>query len=368
MDFLIKLLEYCESIIDVDAINKKIEKQKQCLKFNNIETPCVRVDYAHPDFPRFSVEEIHQDMAKMMYNELVGCLPQLETKDGGIPMIRANYGVGILPSVFGAKCKIINGNMPWCEHLSREELNALLKKGIPDPNNGFGKLVKDTYVFYSKMLSGYPKCKQVIKFYHPDYQGPFDVAHLLFGSDIYMEIYDDPDFIHSLLNLVADTYINCMNDVKSYLNDENDGFVYHWQHLYPGKVVLRDDSAVNLSASMYEEFVQPYNDKILKAFSNGSMHFCGRADHWVFNMAKDEYIKAYNVGFMNTLVFGEEYLDFIKSGFYDNNKPVVGYVLSRRELDTFDFKKYKTGLTYNIWASDKNDAEKIIESINEKVK
>ena len=367
MEFLIKLLEYCESKIDVEAINKKVENQKHSLKFQDVDTPCVRVDYSHPDFPRFSVEEIHQDMAKMMYNELVGCLPQIETNDGGIPMIRANYGVGILPSVFGAKCKIINGNMPWCEHLTRDELNKLLTDGIPDPNNGFGKLVKETYQFYSEMLSKYPKCKQVIKFYHPDYQGPFDVAHLLFGSDIYMEIYDDPDFIHDLLNLVTDTYINCMRDVKPYLNDENEEFVYHWHHLYPGKIVLRDDSAVNLSASMYQEFVQPYNDKILKAFGCGSMHFCGRADHWVFEMGRDENIKAYNVGHMKTLVFGQEYLDFIKPEFYDKKKPVVGYVLSRPELDTFDFNKYKTGLTYNVWASNKVDAETVIETIKKKV-
>lgn len=366
--FLKKLLDYCEEHVDVDLINKKIEKQKQCLSFQNVDTPCVRISYNHPDFPYFSVEEIHQDMAKMMYNEIVSCLPQIETNDGGIPMIRANYGVGILPSVFGAKCLIINGNMPWCEHLTKDELKKLISAGIPSPENGFGKRVKETYAFYKEMLSQYPKCNQAIKFYHPDYQGPFDIAHLLFGSDIYMEIYDDPDFIHELLEFVCDTYINCMNDIKPYLNDEIDGFVYHWHHLYPGKVVLRDDSAVNLSPGMYEEFVKPYNDKILKAFGCGSMHFCGRADHWVFDMARDENIKAYNVGYMGNLVFGQEYLDFIKPGYYDNKKPVIGYVLSRNDIVNFDFKKYITGMTYNVSASNMFDAEEVIKKIEGSVK
>ena len=363
MEYLKRLLNYIEEIVDVEAIERKIEKQKKCIRFDEVDTPCIRVSYSHPDFPLFSVEEIHEDISKMMYNELVGCLPQIETNDGGIPMIRANYGVGILPSVFGAKCKIINGNMPWCEHLSKEELIELISKGIPNPDNGFGKKVKDTYEFYSKVLLEYPKCKQVIKFYHPDYQGPFDIAHLLFGSNIYMEIYDDPDFIHELLDFVSKTYINCIKDIKPYLNDENEGFVYHWGHLFPGKIVLRDDSAVNLSASMYEEFVQPYNDKVLKAFECGSMHFCGRADHWVFNMAHDENIKAYNVGYMGNKEFGQAYLDFIKPEYFDKKKPVIAYVLSRIDLTNFEFDKYKTGITYNVWASNKDDANRIINGL-----
>ena len=58
-------------------------------------------------------------------------------------------------------------------------------------------------------------------------------------------------------------------------------------------------------------------------------------------MARDENIKPYNVGYMGNLVFGQEYLDFIKPEFFDKKKPVVGYVLSRGDLLTFILKKIK---------------------------
>ena len=366
MDSLKRLLEYCENRIDTQSITNKIENQKRCLRFQEVSAPSVRVQYANPEFKPYSMEEIHQDVAKMMYNELAGCLPQIETNDGGIPMIRANYGVGILPSVFGVHCHIFNGNMPWCDHVGKEGVKAILSKGIPNMTSGFGQKVMDTYAFYTEMLSHYPKCKQAIQFYHPDYQGPFDVAHLLFGSDIYMEMYDDPDFIHELMELVCQTYIISMRNIKQYFNDETEEFVYHWHHLFPGKIVLRDDSAVNLSAPMYEEFVKPYNDKVLQAFGSGSMHFCGRADHWVFDMLADENIKAYNVGYMSNLVFGQEYLDFIHKGAFSQNKPVVAYMLARPEIETFDFRKYKSGITYNVWTSGKEDADELLKIIKNK--
>ena len=361
-----KLLEYCEQIINLKEIEKKHARAINSLTFKDVDMPCVKISYPHPKFKKYSMEEIHQDIEKMMYNELVDCLPQIEVADGGLPTIRANYGVGILPSVFGAKCKIINGNMPWVNELSKKELSSIISAGVPDYKQGFGQKVIDTYAFFAEKLKNYPKCSKVIKFYHPDYQGAFDVAHLLFGSDIYMELYDDPDFVNDLMQLITQTYIYSMNKVKPYLNDEIQGFVYHWGHLFPGKIVLRNDSAVNLSKDMFEEFVIPYDTRIAQEFGGASVHFCGRADQWVFELAKEENVLGYNCGHMPNVVFGQEYLDFIKPAFYDKNKPNVAYTLTRNDVENFDFKKYKTGLTYNLWASNKEDAEKLIERIREK--
>ena len=365
MEELTRLLDYCESIADTDAIEQKIANQKKSLNFESVERPIVKISYNSPDFKLFSMEEIHSDIEKMMYNEMVSVLPQLETNDGGVPMIRANYGVGIMPSVFGAECRIINGNMPWCDHFDEDGIAKILSAGVPDIMNGFGAKVKETHAFYTETLAKYPKLSKIIKIYHPDYQGPFDIAHLLYGSDIYYQFYDEPEMVEDLLSLVTDTYIESMKEIKKQICDTDGDFVYHWGHLFPGSVVLRDDSAVNLSTDMYNEFVRPYNDKVLSAFGSGSVHFCGRADHWVFDMANDDLIKGYNVGWMNTLTFGMEYLDFIKKGYYDRKKSVIGYNIAKNELETFDFDKYKSGVTYNVnlGACDKDGANEILKKI-----
>ena len=368
MDELKRILDYCESIIDVEKINKKIQKQKNCLRFEPLESVCVKIDYPNKTFTRYTMQETHDDFAKMMVNELIGALSHIESDSDGIPMIRANYGVGILPSAFGVNCRIVNDSMPWCDSVGREGAQKILLKGMPDIGAGFGQKVLDAYAFFKEQLSAYPKCKQAIKLYHPDYQGAFDIAHLIFGADIYWELYDDPDFVCDLMQLISQTYVRNLKFIKQLIQDETEGYVYHWGHLFPGSVVLRDDSAVNLSKDMYNEFIAPFNNQILSEFGSGSVHFCGRADQWVFEMAKQPKILGYNVGYMNTLVFGQEYLDFIKPAYYDSKKAVVGYVLSQKDFESFDFKKYNTGVSYNLWASDKNGANELLKRIEEKIK
>lgn len=361
MDKLNQLLSYYEEIIDVNHHKRVVEDHKKVLRFEPVEDICIRVNYPSPEFKPYSIEEIHQDMGKMMFNELLNCYSGIESRDYTIPMLRANYGVGTLASCFGLKSRIIDGNMPWVEHVSTHELRKIVLKGIPDFGAGFDKKIIETYEFYEETLSKYPKCKEVIKLFHPDFQGPLDVAHLMYGSDIYMDMYDDPEFVHELINLVTDTYIDRMKRLKPCLNDETEEFCFHWMMLFPGKIVLRNDSAVNISTDMYQEFVRPYDNKIMEDIGKSTMHFCGRADHWFFDMARSEKIAACNFGHMSKYIFGQEYLDFISPELKAMKKPVVLYVLTRDDIANFDFTRYATGVTYTIDVKNKEEAKEVLE-------
>lgn len=357
MKELERLLNYLEDIIDVDYYNSVIELQKRTLRFEKTDSICIRAAYPIREFRPFPMEETHKDMAKMMYNELLPCISTFEIKDTSLSgMIRANYGVGTLPSAFGVQSRIVGGNMPWVEHVSTDEVKEIISRGVPDYRTGFGQRVIETYEFYKETLSKYPKCRDTIRLFHPDFQGPLDVAHLIYGSDIYLDMYEDPELVHELLSLVTETYIDRMKRLKPYLDDEIDEFCFHWKHLYPGKIVLRNDSAVALSPDMYKEFAMQYDDRIYEAFGPASMHFCGRADHWVFDMAKSDNILALQFGHMQKLVFGMEYLDFIAPAFFDKKKAVLGYVLTREDFEKMDFEKYSTGITYQINARSKEEA------------
>ena len=95
MKELERLLNYLEEIIDVDHHKKVLELQKSTLRFEKTDRICIHTTYAIDDFKPFSMEETHNDMAKMMYNELLPCIPAFEVKDTSLAgMIRANYGVG----------------------------------------------------------------------------------------------------------------------------------------------------------------------------------------------------------------------------------------------------------------------------------
>ncbi len=59
--------------------------------------------------------------------------------------------------------------------------------------------------------------------------------------------------------------------------------------------MLRDDSAMNLSPEMFEEFIQPYDQRLLSEFGGGAIHFCGRGDHYIEHLSKMNKIFAINM-------------------------------------------------------------------------
>ncbi len=361
---LLRILEDCENGIDLNHYEQTEAKLKKCLRFEETDGLCMKVTYPQAKYSPFSMEEIHTDIWKMMYNELAAFAGRIELKDINLPMIRANYGVGVIPSLFGLNCRIVGNNMPWVDHVGQDEVKKILKKGIPDHKNGYGARIIETYEFYREMLSKYPKCNRVIRLYCPDHQGPFDIAHLIYGPDMYADLYDEPELIHELMELVTETYIDTVKHIKPLLNDEEDGFCYQWGNMFPGNILIRNDSAVNLSPSMYLEFVKPYDDKIMQALGDASMHYCGRADQWIHEMAKSERIVGYNFGHVPNIKYGMEFLDFVKPSLTDKGKPIVSYFVEPGEIEEMDFKKYRTGITYDTTAKDVEDAKRILEFCN----
>ena len=51
-------------------------------------------------------------------------------KDDFPPHVRSNHGIGILSSLFGARCRIINDTMPWVEHLEPADLRTAIRQAI----------------------------------------------------------------------------------------------------------------------------------------------------------------------------------------------------------------------------------------------
>ncbi len=359
-----RYLEFLEENLDLIHLKKVKER---IIKTYNYEIPdrvTVRIYYNCNDFSYFPYEETFNDMEKMMINELIPICESVRVRDDFLPSIRANYGVGILPSLFEAKVKIVNGNMPWVEpYGSVWKIKKLIDKGVPEFKKGLGGRIIETHKYYNEILANFPKCKEAIRIYHPDLQGPFDVAHLLWGPDIYYAVYDEPELLHELLDLITETYIGFLQEIKKDINDEEEGYVYHWGTLYKGRVVLRNDSAVNLSKEMYEEFVKPYDEKILNAFGGGSMHYCGRADQWIFSMLETRGLQALNFGQPPNLVFGLEFLSKVYYKAREKHIPIVNYNLDNKKIIEIPQSDFITGVTYSTYVEDINEAEVLLEAL-----
>ena len=57
-------------------------------------------------------------------------------------------------------------------------------------------------------------------------------------------------------------------------------------------IMLRDDSAMNVSGGLFEEFVRPYDQRLLDEFGGGAIHFCGRGDHYIGRMSRMQGLRA----------------------------------------------------------------------------
>jgi uroporphyrinogen-III decarboxylase len=107
-----------------------------------------------------------------------------------------------------------------------------------------------------------------------------DIVELLWGSDLFLDVVDRPELVHALLQLVTDTYIRFMQAWEAIVPPAN-GHAVHWGAMHAGRIMLRDDSAMNFSPGMFDEFIRPYDQELLQTCGEGAVHFCGRGDHYI---------------------------------------------------------------------------------------
>lgn len=251
------------------------------------------------EWPKISVNAALEDFDLMILQQLENCSGMIAGGGGGILSIRANYGVGILSTVFGAKPFIMDeklNTLPNSHPLpgGMDAIRRILDAGVPDLRSGYGGRCLDMGRHYVKTFSRYPKISKYVQIYHPDLQGAMDLCELLWGSELFVDMLDEPELVHSFLKLITETYILFMREWQKIIPPSN-GFACHWAMGHKGCIMLRDDSAMNLSPQMFEEFIRPYDQQLLNEFGGGAIHFCGRGDHYIEKLAQMKGVYAINL-------------------------------------------------------------------------
>jgi len=250
----------------------------------------------NPIAPGVELKKIHindalEDYELMLDMQLIDASRRLAST-GDAPGVRANYGTGIMTTLFGAEVFVMPREMatlPTTRSFNDTDIiHRIVDEGAPDLYRGFGKDVFHFGEMCAEIFKDYPKIQKYVPVYHPDTQGPLDVAELLWGGEMFYEMYDDPDFVHQLMRLVTDTYKRFLDHWYTII-PKREGYNVHWQWIHPGTIMLRDDSAMNLSPELYKEFAFPYDDELLTYYGGGCVHFCGRGDHYIdiLTAAKD---------------------------------------------------------------------------------
>ena len=242
----------------------------------------------------YDMEEQFFDKEKMLYGhleEIAGCVQN--AFDAPL-CLRPNFGTIFIPVMFGLEYKVPKDTFAWLtSHLSKNEI-----KKFEFPNLDEIDMLKKAieYIrFFKKELPEW------IHVYLPDTLGPFEIAHSVYGHNIFYEIYDDPNFIHYLLDLCTSMYIQVTEKLKEVIEEERT-ICYHGHalsrgiYMRKGGTRISEDSATLISPQQIDEFVIPYDQKALEVFGGGFVHFCGKHDYLLESFLKLDKVRAVNLG------------------------------------------------------------------------
>ena len=240
-------------------------------------------------WPKVLINDAFEDYDLMALAEFAGCSQTLENAAGSIMMVRSDYGTSILPSLFGVRLFIMERDLdtlPTSVPLhDLDAIRRLIDRGVPDLHQSLGARTFEMGKRFAAIKERYPRIGKYVQVYHPDLQGAMDVCEVIWGSRLFADVIEYPDLVKSFLDLVCGTYIAFLREWHGIVPAPMDGYGFHWGLFHKGRIMLRTDSAMNFSPKMFDEFIRPYEQRLLDAFGGGGIHFCGRGDHYIESMS-----------------------------------------------------------------------------------
>lgn len=226
------------------------------------------------EIPDYDWQEQFHDPAKSFITQMKGAVCVLAAKSDSISSLRADMGVINGPALFGAQFDVPTHTKPVVtQYVPKEKLRGFV---LPDDLRGLGTV--DRLIEHMEHHAAALKANGlwgIVGLHHCDTQGPFDIAEQTRGHDIFTDFFEDPEFVHGLMEQATRAYIGLSVLTKGLAGDgptrgSASGF---WME--KGGVRMCDDSGILLSAKVYDEFVLPYMARGLAHFGGGWLHYCG---------------------------------------------------------------------------------------------
>lgn len=220
-------------------------------------------------FPSWNLKECYFDREKMLMEHLWGMISLADAGADGLPSMRCNTGVGTLATIFGCHNSVFEDKMPWItRHQTRKALDAF--EPVDIARKGEMPRVLDYMAWFADKLDG----KGWV--YCADNQGPLDLAHLAMGDDVFTAVYDDPEFLHRLLDKCVTVSIEALKLMKKAVGEPiESGYHSNGMYMDRGGIRICEDSTTLFRPEMVAEFALPYTERLAAAFGGAWVHFCG---------------------------------------------------------------------------------------------
>ena len=282
--------DYSHEIADQTAVWKGQKPSRQPLLLS-MDLP---TEYGK-QFPWHTPTEVHFDKDKMLLTGMRGMAGTALAGMQGVPSIRANMGCGIFPALFpGIESMLFEDEkMPWVQkHLTLKEIDNLSTSDIKVTDEF--KLAIEHMAYQAEKIDG------TGAFVYPlDLQGPFDIAHIIYGDPFFYDLYDEPELMHHLLDLSCYALELGITECLKVMPRSNEYIAHYNGVVLPrelGGFKISEDTSTIVGAAHIDEFVMPYTDRILK-FTNGAyIHYCGRNDHLLKRVLEHPMVRGLNFG------------------------------------------------------------------------
>ncbi len=291
-----RALERLDRLIDSDHVETCEQLHQDLYEGRPLAgIPCT-IGFPLPqEWPSYSFTACWEDIEKNFITALGDSYCGALVQDDRLYTVRPEYGVVNVPELFGTPSVVSNEGRSMSKGLNDSAaLDELIAAGIPDFDCSHTRKLDAWYQFARETLGQYENLSRFIHFVLPDTQGPFDLGCLVYGSDILTGLYDRPEMVRRLLELVTDVYVKYNQRYKAVIGEPRDS-AYHIAglKLVRGGVRICDDSATLISATIYRDFVKPCNVRGFEPFDGSWLHFCGNGNHLldeILDMASVRYL------------------------------------------------------------------------------
>ena len=284
----IKSLEFKENFAETIERHKKIQSAKKgCLIYtflpeeneiiNSVKIPALEEFDFEKDM--LLLPKLLCDRSEKLYRYRSNYL------DDSIPVLPLRYGSGIFAGMIIGSLKF-GADTSWIEPVGKsidETIDFTWKK-----DNRYIDIALAGMEYATKRMKN--KCYVYLSGYH----SPLELAFILRGSDIFIDIYNCPEKVHKLIKRCDEALRWAYDLIEKNIQKQNHGIVAGYLWMEKGLEFLSDDAAGLLSAQHYAEFGAPYTNAVFERFQGGFLHIHTQAYHQMKNISDMKHLTIYN--------------------------------------------------------------------------
>jgi len=250
--------------------------------------------------PYFRYESLRR-----MKKELVKAFPSVPywdlSRDDDCATISGCYGAYVIPHIFGIP--LIYASDRW----------PVLKEGVRISVKEIERLDTDRVLGGHAVENIFNQMEIIEKEWgmihgYLNWQGILNNAFNIRGNEIFLDIYDRPDFVHRFFSIICEVMIGFGKMVQE--KQRESGF-------YINQMSVSNCVVNMISPQQYREFVYPYDRKIAESFERFGVHTC----NWDITPYIDVIRELPKLGYLDMGIMSD--MQKVKRLFPDTRRAVI---------------------------------------------